>query len=195
MEDELAISEDLRDIVEEAGHTVVGVAPTFARACSILANEEADIALLDIALKGEGSGLDVARHINEQYSIPFVFLTSFADQDTVTDVVALEPAGYIVKPFKEQDIAPAIAVALSTRHNRQSSFPSTQKINGHLADDLSSQEYVVLQQLCKGKTNQAIADDLFISVNTVKTHVKRIYHKFDVHGRVQLLNRVVELKK
>lgn len=194
VEDEVAIGEDLRDIVEDAGYHVVGVAHSYNKAVTMLKRHAVDLAMLDVALHGEGSGLDVARVINQDYGIPFIFLTSFSDQDTVEEVVATRPAGYLVKPFKEQDIPPALAVALSTASSK-TSFPSLLTINSHSQTDLSGQEYKVLELVCQGLSNKEVSDQLFVSVNTTKTHLRRIYQKLDVQSRVKLFNVIEELKK
>jgi DNA-binding NarL/FixJ family response regulator len=195
VEDEVAIGEDLRDIVEDAGYEVVGVAHSYSKAVTLLKRHEVDLAMLDIALHGEGSGLDVAQVINSEYGFPFVFLTSFSDQNTVTEVVATRPAGYLVKPFKEQDIAPAIALALSNSDTTKATFPTLAVVNTRSNMDLSNQEYKVLELVCQGLSNKEISDQLFVSVNTTKTHLRRIFSKLDVQSRVKLFNVIDEMKK
>ena len=193
VEDEAAIAQDLQDIIEMDGYNVVGIAYSFSQALEKLAKVEPDLVFLDIALRGNGSGLDVAKVLNDKYKIPFIFLTSFSDPETIEEVVSLNPLGYLIKPFKERDIAPAIALALaSAKMNSGNTFPTEQKLNSNLSRPLSPQEYIVLQKIWKGKKNAEIADELFVSINTVKTHIVKIYSKLDVNSLAQALNMVLK---
>ncbi|MEL6988939.1 MAG: response regulator, partial [Bacteroidota bacterium] len=97
VEDEASIAMDLQSILEESGYDADDVAYSYNQAVNLLASNLPDLALLDIALKGRENGLDVARVIKEKYKIPFVFLTSFSDAETVAQAVDLKPNGYLVK--------------------------------------------------------------------------------------------------
>ena len=153
VEDEPAIAEDIKDILLDNNYRVADIANTYDQAVDKLASKEIDLVFLDIALRGNGSGLDIAHLINQKYSLPFIFLTSFSDKDTIREVVDLKPSGYLVKPFKEKDLAPAIEVALASYMKESTSaFPAIDIINQHLEKNLSPQEYKVLIFLWKGFT-------------------------------------------
>ncbi|MEM9894987.1 MAG: tetratricopeptide repeat protein [Bacteroidota bacterium] len=66
-----------------------------------------------------------------------------------------------------------------------------EEINQELSDPLSDREYDVLQKICSNKTNREIAEELYVSVNTIKTHLKNMYHKLGVNTRQQALQRVL----
>lgn len=194
VEDEPAIAEDLKDILLDHNYKVAGIANTYDQAMDKLASREIDLVFLDIALKGNGSGLDIAKIINEKYQLPFIFLTSFSDNDTIKDVVNLKPSGYLVKPFKERDLAPAIEVALASHTVEEDTiFPTITTINAQIEKNLSPQEYKVLEYIWRGHKNQKIAEDLYVSINTVKTHVAKIYLKLEVNSRSMALNKVLQL--
>lgn len=194
VEDEVAIAQDLQDILEMAGYDVPKVAYSYNQAVEYLAGESPDLAFLDISLKGNRSGLDVADVINKKYKIPFIFLTSYSDQSTVSDVIDRNPSGYLVKPFKEKDIGPAVALAFANdRFTKKDVFPSIEYINQFLPKNISPQEYVVLKLLWQGRKNAEMAEELFISTNTVKTHVLKVYQKFEVNSRASVINKVMNL--
>lgn len=194
VEDEITISNDLEDIIEDEGFHVVGKAYTGAQAIELVKSRQPELVMLDISLKGDLTGLDVAKHINEHYNIPFVFLTSFSDKDTIAQVIATNPGGYIVKPFKESDIAPAINIALATfKKPKQVTFPSLDLINRKVVNPLTTYEYNVLKEVWNGKKNADIASSLFISVNTVKTHLLKSYNKLDVSSRSEAVSKIVKL--
>jgi len=195
VEDEPAIAQDMRDILEMNGYQVTGTAYSYDKAIEALAAELPDLVFLDIALKGNGSGLDVARVLNERYDIPFIFLTSFSDQETIKEVISLNPYGYLVKPFKEKDISPAVALALSkAAMAKKEIFPSIDHINAEVPKALSPQEYKVLKLIWKGKKNQEIADLLYVSVNTIKTHIVKVYGKLQVNSRASAINKVMSIQ-
>lgn len=70
---------------------------------------------------------------------------------------------------------------------------SIEEVNAHLINPLTERELEVLKFIASGKSNQAIADEIFVSINTVKTHVNRIYDKLDVHNRTQATLKATEL--
>ena len=87
-----------------------------------------------------------------------------------------------------------IAIANHSQQlNRQAPKLLPHKINSLIADPFSDRELDVLQQLYEGATNKQIAQQLFISENTVKTHIKNIYIKLDAGTRYVALVRLREL--
>lgn len=195
VEDDAIIAEDLTDILESGGYNITGIASNLDRAIELLNFRLPDIVLLDITLKQNTSGLDVAKAINKDYHIPFIYITSYSDQKTVDEAIETDPAGYIVKPFQSKDILPTIKLALSLHVNSEEKrIASIDKINGLISRPLTPQEYNALLMICEGKTNPQIAEALFISVNTVKTHIKRIYTKINVDSKLTATQWVINIR-
>ncbi|MFT6336526.1 MAG: ATP/maltotriose-dependent transcriptional regulator MalT [Saprospiraceae bacterium] len=71
-------------------------------------------------------------------------------------------------------------------------FPLEEKVNAALIKALSSKEYIVLKNIWKGKSNAEIAEEFFVSVNTVKTHITKLYGKLDVNSRAQAINKALK---
>lgn len=113
VEDEPNIAESLQEILEILDYQVSGIASSYNEAINLLETEEVNLVLLDIQLKGEKSGIDVAKTINERFRIPYVFTTAYTDSETVSLASELGPFGYIVKPYGMKDISPAIEIAIS----------------------------------------------------------------------------------
>ncbi len=135
VEDESPIAESLNEILEVLEHEVVGIASSYEEAIDLLKGSKPDLVLLDIQLKGDKTGLDVAETINEQFSVPYIFTTAFADKDTIEQASELGPYGYIVKPYGMKDINPAIEIALSN-------FNSAKEIQSDQANFLSNHLYI-----------------------------------------------------
>jgi len=133
VEDDPEIAASLSDILGLLNHQVAGVAESFDEAFQILEKNEVDLLLLDIQLKGNKTGLDVAEKIGDQ--IPYIFTTAFADEETVKKASELGPYGYIVKPYGMKDINPAIEVALKN-------FQYAKKLNANEGEFLSNHLYI-----------------------------------------------------
>ncbi|MEO1255761.1 MAG: response regulator [Bacteroidota bacterium] len=112
VEDDTQIAESLADIIEILNHEVVEIADSYDRAIEQLEAKEIDLALLDIQLKGVKSGIDVAERIRNEFKIPFIFTTAYADKETIQKASEHSPYGYIVKPYGMKDINAGIEVAI-----------------------------------------------------------------------------------
>lgn len=112
VEDEPLIAESLHEILEVLEHEVVGSADNANTALKLLRENKVDLILLDIQIKGDTDGVELAEKIKEEHTIPFIFTTAFADGDTIQRAREKGPYGYIVKPYGINDINAAIEVAI-----------------------------------------------------------------------------------
>jgi DNA-binding LytR/AlgR family response regulator len=111
VEDEIIIAEDLKGNLEELGYEVVDIAINYQEVTDFLGKSiEFDLALVDIMLGGSKNGFDVARLLKEKRKVPFIFLTSYSDQNTLVDARALEPSGYVLKPYNLKELFAAIEI-------------------------------------------------------------------------------------
>jgi DNA-binding NarL/FixJ family response regulator len=174
VEDEIIIAEDINQVLTALNYDVVGIALKYSQAIEILDKHEVDFVLIDIILGGTKTGIDLAATINEVYKVPFVFLTSHADAATVKKAKAVSPIGYILKPFTKDNIFTTLKIALSDKSDK----------NEEVMSKLSEREYEVYEMLAQGLSDNEIADKLFVSQNTIKTHLKSIYKKLNVKNRL-----------
>jgi DNA-binding LytR/AlgR family response regulator len=112
VEDEPIIAYDLKLCVEQAGHEISGMAETAAEALPQIVATSPDLLLLDINIKGSEDGIALARKVNALLPVPFIFITSYYDAQTLERVKGVNPAAYIVKPFKEEEVLANIQLAL-----------------------------------------------------------------------------------
>ncbi len=104
VEDDPIIAEDLNSLLQESGYTVAAVAHDVETALEDLNKIHIDFAILDIHL-GEGeTGIDIAEAIHTNYNIPYIFLTSFYDDTTLSAAKQFSPYGYLVKPFQDRTL-------------------------------------------------------------------------------------------
>jgi DNA-binding NarL/FixJ family response regulator len=193
IEDEPPIARNLQQILSARDYSVIGIAYDVTSAYDKLAQMQADLVLLDINLNGRFSGLEIAEVIHDKYHVPFIFITSYADADTLAKAKTFLPLGYIVKPFTEDEIYAAIEVGWYNYTRQQTDIITPEQVNPHLSEPLTQKEYEILLDLVKGKPYKEIGQEHFISVNTVNSHVKKIYAKFNLHTRGALTEFVRKL--
>ncbi len=198
VEDEPLIAEDIAADLIDAGYEVAGKAYEVDEALELLKVGGIDAVLLDINLGDESGkdGIDIAKVIHETYKIPFVFLTSHADKSTIERAKPTSPGGYLLKPFQSRDLMAALEIALYNHAQRRGLNHvaiSLEQLNKELPVALSHREFELLLLLHEGLTNKVISEKLFISVNTVKTHILNLFSKLDVANRTQALYRIREI--
>ena len=114
-EDETLIRLDLRQLLESAGFDVCAEARDGEEAVELARSEEPDLAVLDVKMP-RVDGIEAARRILDERPIPIVMVTAYGEQELVARAVEAGVFGYLVKPFRETDLLPAIATARA-RHD------------------------------------------------------------------------------
>jgi DNA-binding LytR/AlgR family response regulator len=111
VEDEFSILLDITRRLERMGFEVLGSALNYEEALVQLLEHKPDVLLLDINLNAEKSGIDIAKKVKENFPVPVVFLTASSDKTTFDEALATNPMGFIVKPFKDEDLRNNIDLA------------------------------------------------------------------------------------
>lgn len=119
VEDEPIIADDIALTLGDLGFIVTNMVNTTEWALKAIEEKRPDVILLDIKIKGDKDGIRLAHEINERYELPFVFLSSLYDENTIQRAKSADPGAYVVKPFKEQDLKVAIELALTKKKSRQ----------------------------------------------------------------------------
>lgn len=150
-----------------------------------------DVILMDLVMP-KMNGVDATKKILKAWpAARVIILTSFIDDELVYPAMEAGAASYILKTSTAEEIADAIR---QTAKGRTVLEPQvSDKIQNHgkemadiaLYDDLTSREREVLRLIAQGKSNQEIADELFITLKTVKTHVSNILAKLEVDDRTK----------
>lgn len=110
VEDELIVAGDIRLTLERAGYKVSGVARSVHRALELIDADRPDLVLLDIYLKGDQTGIDLAVELNKS-NIPFVYLSANCNRQVLEAAKVTQPYGFIVKPFREKDLLVTLDIA------------------------------------------------------------------------------------
>lgn len=110
VEDEFIIADVLRDMLQNTGYEVCGIADTVEEALELIEREKPGFVLLDIFLKGKLSGIDLAHQLTEK-NIPFIYLSANSNKKVLEAAKKTNPYGFVVKPFREKDVLIAIDIA------------------------------------------------------------------------------------
>lgn len=120
VEDEFVEANHIRDILEQAGYRVTGIARSVNIALEMIAKERPSLVLLDIFLKGSLTGIHLGKLLRDQ-GLAFVYLSANSNRDTLENAKATEPYGFLVKPFRERDVLVTLEIALYL-HEQRSRF-------------------------------------------------------------------------
>ena len=136
-EDETIIRLDLRDLLERAGHEVVAEARDGEEAVALAREHSPELAVLDVKMP-RLDGIEAARRILADQAIPIVMLTAYGQDELVGRAVEAGVFGYLVKPFREQDLVPAIAAARA----RHAELEELRRQAESLADALAARKVI-----------------------------------------------------
>jgi formate hydrogenlyase transcriptional activator len=110
VEDEFVVANDLRLILQKSGYEVCGIADSVDEALTLIEKYNPGLILLDIYLKGNKTGIDLAAFLTEK-NIAFVYLSANSNQKVMEAAKATQPYGFLVKPFREKDVLVTLDIA------------------------------------------------------------------------------------
>ncbi len=177
----LLIQDDI-EVVGEAENGIIG----YEKALEL----RPDVILMDLVME-EMDGIEATKAILKDWpEAKIIIVTSFIDDEKVYPAIEAGAAGYMLKTSTAHEIADAIR---ATQRGERVLEPevTTKMVNRmtnkiiQLHEDLTNREREVLMLISQGKSNQEIADELFITLKTVKTHVSNILSKLEVEDRTQ----------
>ena len=119
VEDEMIIAADLSMQLANIGYEVIGIQTRAEDAINNLKVNRPDLILMDINLAGDMDGIDAAKHILENFSIPVIFLTSNTDDATFQRAIETKPYAFIAKPFQINDLTRNLKIAFQHITNEQ----------------------------------------------------------------------------
>ncbi len=194
VEDDAIIAEDIKEMLSNVNYSTVGIAYNKRDAIQLIATKKPDLVLLDINLSGYYEGFEIADYINSHSKLPFIYLTSYSSPEILNKAKHTTPMGYIVKPFNEHELYSTIEISMFnfSKFHIPIDLNKT-NLNKLIITELTQKEFEVLKDLYEGKNNQQLADKHFVSVNTIKTHIKNIFEKLDTHTRSETIAFLNEL--
>lgn len=175
VEDNVIIADDMQSMLEEIGYEIVDNVIVYEQAERVLKAEQVDLVLIDIILASDKTGIDLGKHIRENYDIPFIFVTSNSDKATVENAKTVKPNGYLVKPFEQQDLYTSIEIALSNFTYGAAKSSSEENMNDDdvpmsnsvLKDSIFVKKQHLYYRIQFGDIQFIKADNVYLEVNTV----------------------------
>lgn len=198
IEDIPEINEGLVDLLEKDNRfSIIGNFTTAEKAIDEIPQLVPDIVISDINLPNK-SGIDAMKHIkNLLPQIQFIMFTIYEDSDQVFDALKSGASGYILKNTTPSKIIESI-IELSEGGSPMSPSIARKVINTFnsnlsskkVEDLLTHREFEVIELLSKGFLYKEIADQLCISISTVKRHINHIYEKLQVQNKTEAVNKL-----
>lgn len=154
-----------------------------------------DIILMDIDMPGM-TGIEAVRKIRRIHAVPIIMLTVFDDNKHVFEAIRAGATGYLLKKDISKRLFTAIEEVMdggapmspSIARMVVASMHQTSKENVY---QLTPREQEILSLLSKGESYKRIADQLAISIDTVRTHIKKIYEKLHVHSQTEAVSKAI----
>ncbi|MFK0215572.1 DNA-binding response regulator [Streptomyces sp. NPDC090298] len=201
-DDQAAVREPLAMVLAlTADISVVATAANGHEVLDAVAEAPVDVVLMDLRMPGM-DGTEATRRLSESHpDVAVVVLTTFADDDSVMAALAAGARGYLTKNAGREDIARAIRAAAAgqsvldqeVRDRLLAAVTGAQRSapGEPLPGDLTPREREVLALIGQGLPNRAIAERLFVSEATVKTHINNLFAKAGIRDRAEAVRRAI----
>jgi DNA-binding NarL/FixJ family response regulator len=174
---------------------IVGEAADGPEALRLILERRPDVVLLDLRLPGM-SGVDVMRQAHGQApEVRFLVLTTYYTDEYIGPALAAGAHGYLLKDVTPDELAQAVRLLMhggAPLEPRVAARMLELASDEHRDDELSPRELEVLQLLSQGASNKAIAGQLALTENTVKSHISRIFDKLGVQNRAEAVTTAIK---
>jgi len=196
----------VRDALQDAGLSVVADAASGNEAIELALHYRPDLVLMDVAMPGL-DGIQAARAIHERAPEVRVVMLSMSDNDQLAMLgIRAGASGYLTKDVDvlripgmlkrvvdgEPAVSPKFTATLIEELRR---LPQSGDGMRPVRSDLTSREWEVLDLVARGESEEEIADELVLSVETIRSHVKSLHRKLGVHTRSDLIEAVRRLRE
>lgn len=201
VDDHKLVREGLRAVLDQCnGIEVIGEAESGEEAISLINKKSPDVVLMDISMPGM-SGIEATKMIKaDNPDVKVVMLTMMDQESSVYEAVKAGATGYMLKNTSAEDLIEAIQTvhegkALLHPDATVKLLKEFVNLSDNKAKDygLSVREMEVLRLLCEGKTNKELARALWISEQTVKTHLAHIYGKLGTSDRTETVAKAIRM--
>jgi DNA-binding LytR/AlgR family response regulator len=187
VEDESIVSKDIQYSLKKLGYNVVGVAATGQKAIELCGEKLPDIILMDIMLKGDINGIEASTRIKEVYNIPVIFLTAYADENTLSKAKVTEPYAYIIKPFKEIDLHTSIEMAFY-KHSKELEILKERDMLYNIVENKENKEFIFVKS--KSRLIKLNTKDIFF-IEALKDYVviNTLNKRYTIHSTMKDIER------
>lgn len=185
VEDESIVAKDIQNNLIKLGYNVLGIANNGKDAIDQIKELNPDVVLMDIMIKGDLTGIEVAEQIRKFVNVPVIFLTAYADESTLSRAKVTEPYGYILKPFKEIDLHSTIEMAVY-KHQKDAALQKERDFLYSLVENKGSSQNDILFVKANSKLVKVYLKDIYY-VEALKDYViiNTQYARYTVHSTMK----------
>ena len=189
VEDERLVAQDIAQILKDEGYIVCAIASDGETAIKKILEFSPDLVLLDIRIKGEIDGIDVAKFVQSFCDIPIVYLSAFSDTETLKRAQLTNPMGYVVKPFRSEQLLTTVKIALTTHSSKQDKNQEPQiksKFLSIIRDELRNPLNAILG------FSECLKEEMLGSVNVEQVEALQVINSSGNH-LLRLINNIIDL--
>jgi DNA-binding NarL/FixJ family response regulator len=184
VDDHLALRRGLELLLRREGYHVVGTADDAQQAEQLILRRRPDVALIDLSLPGENGAALTRRLLAHDHALRIILYTGSADEDELLDGLHAGAAGFALKSGDPAELKAAIRIVADGGDYLDPRLTSTLRSAGGGRKLLSPREREVLELLAHGLSGEQAAQQLYLSSETVRTHVRNAMSKLDAATRV-----------
>jgi len=189
VEDEAIVSKDIQNSLIKLGYDVIGFSSSGEKAIELLQDNSADIVLMDIMLKGEMDGIETAEIVKSDFNLPVIYLTAYADENTLSKAKITEPYGFILKPFKEVDLHTSIEMAIY-KHKKEKEVIKERDFLYSLVDNKEKNKDFIFVK-ANSKLIKINTKDIYF-IEALKDYV--VIHTLDTRYTIHSTMKEIEFK-
>jgi DNA-binding NarL/FixJ family response regulator len=197
VDDHFVVRAGLRDVLSsQPDFEVVGEATNGVEAVALADRLKPDVVLTDLSMPQMDGVTAIGRIKAEHREIQILVLTSYDSDSDVLPAIEAGAIGYLLKDAPREELHSAIRAAAEGKPLLTSAVAARlmERMRGPAVEALSSREIDVLKLVARGANNREIAEQLYITQATVKSHLIRIYGKLDVADRTAAVTKALELR-
>lgn len=193
IEDELIVAKDIKDVLSGPQWDICGICTRADTAIEQIAARQPDLVLIDVVLRGDKDGTEVGQYLTNRTDIPFVYVTSLSDKPSREKINSTHPWGYVIKPFRSQDVLAAVELAWSNYNRRAAKHSETEEsipyrlklVTAHIQNNLHQKIRLQdLADLTPWKTAHFI--------RTFKTYLGTTPYQYILDARIKKAKQLLE---
>ncbi len=191
VEDELLIAKGLARKLKKLGYTVIDIVTSGQAALDSITQQLPDLILMDIAIQGDMDGIETAGKIAENYNLPVIYVTAYADDNTLERAGLTGSYGYILKPYKEREVHAAIQMALK-KHKQAIALQNSLEKAQHQNADRSRYLSIASHDLRTPLTAIQMSAEILEHHGGKIAQEKKIKHVKRIQASIHNMNELLE---
>jgi AraC-like DNA-binding protein/CheY-like chemotaxis protein len=193
VEDELLIALHIKKVLEKEQHEVVIDITSVEDAILYIEEHNPGLVLIDINLNKNKEGTELGHYLLQKDSIPYIYITSYSDKSTLDKVNETRPDGYIVKPFKDQDLLTTVSVVLNNYYHKKIDTPHGESTD---KDPIPFKVKEIVNYINNNVEKKLDINELTLLTKWKKDHFTRLFSKYlGVTPYQYVLTRKIEKSK